>query len=58
MYRLGRFLQFVGLFVILPLAMAGQMLERISVKEMLLLAALGVGVFYVGYVVQQSGRPH
>jgi hypothetical protein len=56
MYRLGRFLQFVGLFVILPLAMAGNMMDRIDVKEMLLLAGTGVGVFYVGWLIQQSGR--
>jgi len=54
-YKLGRFLQFVGLFIILPLAMAGNMLERISVKEMLVVSAAGVGVFYVGYLLQQSG---
>jgi hypothetical protein len=53
-YKLGRFLQFLGLFVILPLAMAGNMLERLSVKEMLLFCAAGVGVFYVGYLLQQS----
>ena len=54
-YKLGRLLQFVGLFIILPLAMAGNMVERISVKEMLVVSAAGVGVFYVGYLLQQSG---
>jgi hypothetical protein len=57
-YRLGRFLQFVGLFVVLPLAMAGNLLERLSLKDMLLLAAIGVGVFYIGYLFQQSSKPH
>ena len=56
MYKLGRFLQVVAM-CILPVAMAGQMLERITVQEMMLLLALGVGVFFVGWTIQQSGRP-
>ena len=56
MYKLGRFLQFVGLFVMMPLAMAGNILERIDVKEMLLVAGAGVAVFYVGWLIQQSSR--
>jgi hypothetical protein len=56
LYKLGRFLQFVGLFVVLPVAMAGQMMDRISVKDMLLLAGAGVGVFYVGWLLQQAGK--
>jgi hypothetical protein len=54
-YKLGRLLQFLGLFVILPLAMAGNMMDRLSLKDMLLFSAAGVGVFYVGYLLQQSG---
>ena len=54
-YKLGRFMQFLGLFVILPLAMAGNLAERLSLKEMLIFAATGVGVFYVGWLLQQSG---
>jgi hypothetical protein len=57
LYKLGRFLQFVGLFVVLPLAMAGNILERLSLRDMLLLAAAGVAVFYVGYQLQQSAKP-
>jgi hypothetical protein len=56
-YKLGRFLQFVGLFVMLPMAMAGNLADKLNEKEMLLLAAAGMGVFYVGWLLQQSGRP-
>ena len=40
-YRLGRFLQFVGLFVILPLAMAGQVMEQLTLGQMFLCVAVG-----------------
>ena len=56
-FKLGRFLQFVGLFVMLPLAMAGNLAEKLDEKHMLLLAAAGVGVFFVGWLIQQSSRP-
>jgi hypothetical protein len=56
-YKLGRVLQFVGLFIMLPLAMAGNLADRLDLKEMLMLAAGGVGVFYLGWLLQESGRP-
>jgi hypothetical protein len=57
LYKLGRVLQFLALFVVLPLAMAGQMMDRITVKDMLLIAGAGVGVFYLGWLLQQAGKP-
>ena len=57
LYSLGRFLQAIGLFVILPLALAGQALQRMTEKEMLLLLVIGVAVFYVGWQLQERGRP-
>jgi hypothetical protein len=56
-FKLGRFLQFIGLFVMLPLAMAGNLADKLSEKEMLLLSAGGVGVFFVGWLIQQANRP-
>jgi hypothetical protein len=56
-FKLGRFLQFVGLFVMLPLAMAGNLADKLDEKHMLLLAGAGVGVFFVGWVIQQLSRP-
>ncbi len=57
LYKVGRLFQFIGL-VLLPVAMAGNMAERLDVKEMLLLSAAGIGVFYVGWLMQQSSKPH
>jgi hypothetical protein len=46
--KLGRLLQIIGLFVILPLAMAGQIMDRLTLGEMLLWVVLGAIVFYIG----------
>ena len=48
LHKLGRFLQFVGLFVITPAALAGQVLEKLSLGEMFLVAAVGMIVFAIG----------
>ena len=55
-YKLGRFLQLLGL-LILPIAMAGQMQERLSLKEMLVGCGIGMAVFFVGWLLQQNTRP-
>jgi hypothetical protein len=57
LYKVGRVIQFVGLAV-LPIAMAGNMADRLSVKDMLVLTAGGVLVFLVGWLLQQSSKPH
>jgi hypothetical protein len=56
-YRLGRLLQGLGLFVILPMAMAGNVLEKLDLKQMLVLCVVGVSVFIVGWLLQQAGGP-
>jgi hypothetical protein len=56
LYTLARLLQFAGL-VILPVAMAGQAAESLSVKDMLILAGVGVGLFLAGWKLQQVSRP-
>ena len=53
-YKLGRFLQFVGLFVIMPLAIAGQVIEKLTLGQMFLAAGVGVVVFYLGQMLQRS----
>jgi hypothetical protein len=55
-YRLGRFLQFIGLFVVIPLALAGNMMDRLELKDMFMLSAVGGGVFYLGWLLQESGK--
>jgi hypothetical protein len=57
LYRLGRLLQLLGLLM-LPLALAGNLAElagagfRLTLVEMLLMCALGVLVFYIGWSLQ------
>jgi hypothetical protein len=58
LYRLSRLLQVLGM-IIVPLAIAGNLADaagaRVSldVKQMLLLAALGIIIFYIGRALQQ-----
>jgi hypothetical protein len=56
LYRLGRFLQFLGL-IILPVAIAGNMAEKLDLRLSLSLSAAGMGVFFVGWLLQQGARP-
>ncbi len=57
LYRVARLLQFAGL-VILPVAIAGNMAdERLSLKQSLTLSAVGIFVFFVGWLLQQGTRP-
>jgi hypothetical protein len=59
MRRLGRILQLAGL-VIIPIAVAGNLAEianaqtALTLKESLLLSALGGAVFLVGWLLQHS----
>jgi hypothetical protein len=57
LYRLGRFLQLVGLFL-LPLAIAGNLSpERpMDLRTSLTVSGIGVAVFVLGYLLQQAGR--
>ena len=55
-YKLGRTMQFVGLFVILPLAIAGQVVESLTLGQMFLWTAIGMIVFYVGRTLQESAQ--
>jgi hypothetical protein len=57
LYKLGRALQLVGLAV-LPIAMAGNAADRLAVKDMLVLSGGGIVVFFVGWLLQQSSKPH
>ena len=52
-YKLGRFLQLVGL-ILLPVAVSGNVAEKLDLKQSLLLSAVGVTVFFVGWLLQQS----
>ena len=56
LYKLGRFLQVVGM-ILLPVAIAGEASRHISFRDFLILSAIGVVVFTVGWLLQQAGRP-
>ena len=56
LHKLGRFLQFIGLFVILPAAIAGQAMERLSEGQMLLWTGVGIALFYMGWNMQQTRK--
>jgi hypothetical protein len=57
LYKLGRFLQVVGM-IVLPVAIAGNLApgEPLDLRASLLLSAVGVAVFTLGWLLQQAGR--
>jgi hypothetical protein len=56
LYKLGRVLQLVGL-IVLPIAMAGNATDRLTLGKMLILAGGGILVFFIGWLLQQSSKP-
>jgi hypothetical protein len=50
-HALGRFLQLVGL-LILPFGIVSEVVEKVGLAQSLLIAAGGMLVFYIGYVLQ------
>lgn len=55
LYGLGRLFQLAGL-IVLPIAIAGEVAQRLDLKESLSLSALGVLAFLVGWALQQFGK--
>jgi hypothetical protein len=58
LYRLGRMLQLIGLLM-LPLAIAGNLSpnDPMTLGQSLTFSAIGIGVFMLGYWLQQAGKP-
>ena len=57
LYKVGRLLQLVGL-LILPVAIAGNVAdERLTLRDSLSLSALGVGIFFLGWLFQRGTGP-
>jgi hypothetical protein len=50
-YRIGRLLQLFGL-LILPFAIASQLMDKVGLGQSLLISAAGAVVFYVGVQIQ------
>lgn len=57
-YRLGRILQVIGLIVSL-MGVSGNLArpEEITVKVSLVIAAIGIGIFYLGRLIQGNVPP-
>src|SRR5262249_33328017 len=57
LYKRGRFLQVVGL-LILPVAIAGNLVPDapVDLRGVLMLSGIGVGVFALGWLLQQAGK--
>ena len=53
-YAVGRALQFVGLLV-LPFAIASELVGAVGLGRSMLIALLGVVVFYLGRALQGAG---
>lgn len=58
LFRLGRGLQLVGM-IVAPVGVAGNVLdpEKVRVQDSLAIAAVGIAVFVVGWLIQQVARP-
>jgi hypothetical protein len=56
LYRLGRLLQLAGM-IVLPLAIAGNLTEKITVSGMYQMTFVGIGLFLAGWLIQQVGKP-
>jgi hypothetical protein len=56
LFKLGRFLQFLGL-IILPVAIAGNLAEKLDLRSSLVLSGVGMVVFFAGWLLQQGARP-
>jgi hypothetical protein len=50
-YRLGRFLQVLAM-IILPFGIASELMGKVGLGQSMLIAAGGMLVFYIGYVIQ------
>ena len=53
-YSLGRLLQLIGLLV-LPFGIASELVGKVSLGESLMIAGVGMGVFYLGFIIQSRG---
>jgi len=52
-YAFARSLQLLGL-IVAPLGIAAELNDQVSLGESLLIAALGIGLFYIGKTMQPN----
>jgi hypothetical protein len=57
LYKLGRFLQVVGM-ILLPIGVAGNLArpEEVDLRTSLTISGVGVVCFLVGYLLQEAGK--
>ncbi len=55
MYKIARAFQLLGL-IILPLAISGNVAEKLTLQESLLLSGAGMFIFFVGWGLQQKSK--
>lgn len=56
LYRFARLLQLAGL-IILPIAISGNVAEKLDLRQSLSLSTLGGLLFVIGWALQELGRP-
>ena len=56
LYKIARFLQLAGL-IIVPIAISGNVADKLDLKESLSLSTVGCFLFLCGWLLQQSSRP-
>lgn len=56
LYKLARFLQGLGL-LLLPVGIAGNLAEKLTLWQSLSVSGVGVLVFYIGWSLQQRTGP-
>jgi hypothetical protein len=56
LYKVARFLQMVGL-IVLPVAIAGEVAGKLSLKDSLIVSTTGGAFFLAGWLLQQGNRP-
>lgn len=55
LYKIGRLLQFVGL-VLPPVAIAGNIADKLTLWQSLSISAAGMLLFYLGWLLQHTVR--
>ena len=53
LFRIARLLQLVGL-IILPVAISGNVADKLDLRQSLTLSGLGIVVFILGWLLQRS----
>lgn len=55
-YQAGRVFQFIGL-IVLPLAISGNVAEKLNLKESLIMSGVGMVIFFFGWLLQEAFKP-